>query len=79
MLKIQPTVTELLVICVKQKLQQHDMTDGPQRNIGGAGSAPTSAASPLGDLELVQKRQHHVYKAKPVHLISLEVCFELHP
>lgn len=70
---------ELLVICVKQKLQQHDMTDGPQRNIGGAGSAPTSAAGPKGDLELVQKLQHRVYKAKPVQLISPKLCFELHP
>lgn len=50
---------QLPVICVKQKLQQHDMTDGPQRNIRGAGPAPTSAADPLGDLGLVQKFQHH--------------------
>lgn len=76
------TVMELLVICVKQKFQQYDMTDRPQRRqipcIGSAGSAPTSAAGLLGDLELVHSLQHDVYKAEPIHPTSLEMGFELY-
>lgn len=80
MLKIEPDINSYGAACNLCSSEAAAVRpDRPRGSIGGAGSAPTSVAGLLGDLELVHPLQHHVHKAKPIHLTSLEMRLELYP